>query len=1006
MGCSIYFFSFHANAFILSRNTKIPTIQSQFTWKFDQSKPKKYSSDFLSTYPTIKPFLNFVKLSQTRVNDPTALFNQDISRILSYADHEKNKDSNVSYSQIPSKDLFTAATEANAMLQHMIELYQSGHPNARPNRETFLLVMKGFNICRVTGSPGKKQKYVKDAEQMISQLHQQMIQLWNYELENISVTEQTQEYLSPTIETFNLLLSTHVASGNIDQIEIIMDEMARYHINLNLETWKFIVQTWSNFIFIRTNKGKKDNKSLVNEDNDDRDDILFYIKKMDEYLSIMEDIYMISITGIIDSTIPKDISKKAIDNNMDINMEDNDSTITKDISTKSKDNNMDINMDDNDGLRAIQMKESNTIDKGKEFLLLCNLSTETAYLLQAYQSITYALVRIPFISSSTNSNSWDAIPLHVDSILRRMHSFIPISLIYSNAVLVCQIYTSQILAWSRLAGKGNTKSKKHHHASSLFYNPSLHERKMAAHKSNDVLYELLEICKNQHIYIQEQVHLQKTSKTPNMDKNQENTAFHIPEPMIPPVIAFNCVINAWGNCCINGDKDSLQNAENVLKLLKRLKTSIQLNSSHNIMDILQHHKTKDSNTLKSYESSNKNNTKNNDFIIHLNVKPNISTYNALIGAISKYSIPISSKKFMNQNCLNGQNAVQKISMLINEMEDNNIVPDAFTCSNVIGTYLRWGSTPALAHSFLIQMEKQCNDGPNVRHYSLVLNKYAKLGLPEEAQELLVHLENLYLTTNDISVKPDVISYTNVIEAWGKSQHEDRGRRALQILSRMMIGNKAHIPNFFNHGDINFSNNDNKAKHSPIKVIPTVRTFTAVIQALAKHNMKGNADIAYSLLHTMKEMNINPNTYTYNYVIYALANVPFDFAENNKDDLFKKAATIFKQLHQNQYDNKNYTENHAQTSKKQWRKEYMPNSLTYAFFIKACQTLLPISSKRNEMIMKTFQLCCRHGYLSKEVLYRVQCACDLEFCAKVFDVHPLEVAEISIDHFHQRCSRHT
>ena len=50
--------------------------------------------------------------------------------------------------------------------------------------------------------------------------------------------------------------------------------------------------------------------------------------------------------------------------------------------------------------------------------------------------------------------------------------------------------------------------------------------------------------------------------------------------------------------------------------------------------------------------------------------------------------------------------------------------------------------------------------------------------------------------------------------------------------------------------------------------------------------------------------------------------------------------------------------------------YETNSYTYAFFIKACSNLLPITELRLEMINYLFEQCCNQGKLSKAVLSRL------------------------------------
>ena len=49
----------------------------------------------------------------------------------------------------------------------------------------------------------------------------------------------------------------------------------------------------------------------------------------------------------------------------------------------------------------------------------------------------------------------------------------------------------------------------------------------------------------------------------------------------------------------------------------------------------------------------------------------------------------------------------------------------------------------------------------------------------------------------------------------------------------------------------------------------------------------------------------------------------------------------------------------------------PDSYTYAFFLKACNSLLPLGTMRYDIIARTFSECCDDGHLSDEAIERLR-----------------------------------
>jgi len=839
-------------------------------------------------------------LQQSRLNDPVALFNKDISRILSPPTHEYYHDpyenntlTNIKtpFSPTLSKEnKYNAACEAHSMLQQMMDLYQSGHNTVQPNRDTFLMVMKAYYDCsfyndgfftpisstqmqkvlpshkqnpRNTRNKQSKQSKQKEQEKLweieghILQLHGQMKQLQD------STSTVTTSSSSPTTETYNLVLGILAKNGKRDELEEAVKEMEQHNIALDTESWHYVVQGWSFFVL------NKPTYTLRDKDVDS------YTQKMEKILDRME----LFITNL-------------------------------------------------------SPDRTNSIHHSDPY----------HFLFQSYQTITNTFTRIHSSDATIQTNA-----LQTESILTRMHSYSPLSVLFSHPVVVKNMYTSTILAWSHV-----TKIRNKNRFSDVTYN--------AARKASNTLHKFIALCKSQNQHL-----LQHSSSMEDEFFEEEEI---LSKMMEPPILAFNSVISAWAHCPHSRYSDTIEEAESVLTFINKLGNPKNL----------------------KWDKSTQEKE------IFFNIQADVVTYNSLINAIGK-SISTSNNDGGKND--HKKDTIHKISSLLDEMDNAKISPDAFTYSSAMDAYIRCGAPPKVTHSLLHQMEQRYIQekedralrpylykhsapivAPNVRHYSVVLNAYAKSACPEEAQALLNHMEGLYRNTQDDNIRPDVISYTTVIEAWGKSFDPNRGEKALAILHKMIER--------YEDGSRNVNDN----------AFPTVRTFTAVILALANHRVEGNAYKAFHLLQTMNDMDITPNIYSYNYAINACANAP-EIHGKEKEKLFKVVAIIFKRLQQRQ---KEHNDNLKLNLNQHYKEDQLPNSMTYSFFIKSCTHLLPSSRRRDDLVQKAFELSCKSGHVSKEVLYRLRLACKIEDYIDLLDISTDDGTEITVNDLPKEWSR--
>jgi len=248
--------------------------------------------------------------------------------------------------------------------------------------------------------------------------------------------------------------------------------------------------------------------------------------------------------------------------------------------------------------------------------------------------------------------------------------------------------------------------------------------------------------------------------------------------------------------------------------------------------------------------------------------------------------------------------------------------------------------------------------PNVKHYSSVLSAHAKTKSAAGARKALALLSEMearfynadvvegddnnddyddtstYHIDKKESCKPDLICYSIVIDAFANSRLPEASSVALRLLKAV----------------------ETKYEAGDMTMKPNARLYTAVILSLVHSPLLdddlsdkhiNNAQHAWAILEKMIDNDVQPNAYTYNYIINCAA----ESASGDIDDQkvsFEIALRAFQAL----------------------RKDGLCNSFTFAFMIKACNNLLPSGELRAKVISKTFVECCQNGHLNDTILDRL------------------------------------
>jgi pentatricopeptide repeat protein len=232
------------------------------------------------------------------------------------------------------------------------------------------------------------------------------------------------------------------------------------------------------------------------------------------------------------------------------------------------------------------------------------------------------------------------------------------------------------------------------------------------------------------------------------------------------------------------------------------------------------------------------------------VKPNSITWNTLLRCILKEIVEKPSKE-----------KVEEAESIISDMEEAAIA-NTISYNTVISIVSKSGmnDSPRRAERWLQLMLKTDKIQPDTCSFNSVIHAYANfgkntLGAPDRArraEDLIRQMERLH-KSGDGNVKPDVVSYSAVVNAYSKAAPEDIScaTRAMEILQRM--------EELYEGGDKD--------------VKPNLRTYTSVINAFARI---GAPEVADDLLSKMKkshesgDISLKPDTVCYSSVLDAYA----------------------------------------------------------------------------------------------------------------------------------------
>jgi hypothetical protein len=364
----------------------------------------------------------------------------------------------------------------------------------------------------------------------------------------------------------------------------------------------------------------------------------------------------------------------------------------------------------------------------------------------------------------------------------------------------------------------------------------------------------------------------------------------------PDIISYNTVINGWSrskdpkapiraeailNHMEKQYKNGLSNIQpdvvsytSCIAAWARRKTNITPDMAHRAQSILDR-------MDEAYRNGN------------IKLKPTVLSYNTVCNAWAKSRHDDAANQVLS--------ILEKMEMMHTNGE-MYVKPDIFTYTTCIDTLAKQGKRESTekALELLNIIEKRYNATsdadikPNVRTYTSVINAISrsKLG-PERAEELLTHIEELGKDTNDKDLKIDVVCFNAVLNAWGWSSKPNKAKRSYSIYQKML--------ELYKSGE----NKDAK---------PDLITMNSLLNACAFSNAKDKKE-------SSEAVDIAIEVY----------------------EMYQSEAPLYG----------------------------IPNHLTYGTMLMIFNKLLPQNELRDELMKNVFYQCCENGHLSGFVVSQLQ-----------------------------------
>lgn len=458
-----------------------------------------------------------------------------------------------------------------------------------------------------------------------------------------------------------------------------------------------------------------------------------------------------------------------------------------------------------------------------------------------------------------------------------------------------------------------------------------------------------DILPKNHVYVAKDVALRSTRILSYMEDKD-----------LVDVTSYNIVIDTWAK-----SKSNDGGAE-VDKLLKRMLSSDDISPDvftfNAILDTCSNMNDKTPDVHEKVEEYY-------SIMQSLQIKPNIRTYNIVMGAYSK-AIANHLEVSRSTNVINtNEDTTMKNKQQFQSEQAKQQQQKRKHESNAVETK----ELQKMASKRVMDLFQEAKDDEELEvtavTYTTAVDSLARCCLPHTCETLVNELEELFNNAKEkfdeesdddekypnsvLALCPNIRTYTALINAWSWSKDRESPTKSTQTLEKVEQTYEESLQS--KKFDTGFCNT----------IKPNVRTYTAVISCIAHSRLQDKAVLALNVLKRLvtkytktNDVAFRPNIFTYNAVIDTCSKVYASNCKNPKDDgakmqsdALKIAFDVFKLIRKD--------------------KSVKANYVTYGTLLKATKNLLPPGEERNNIIKVLFARCCKEGHVDKSVLKQLR-----------------------------------
>ena len=296
----------------------------------------------------------------------------------------------------------------------------------------------------------------------------------------------------------------------------------------------------------------------------------------------------------------------------------------------------------------------------------------------------------------------------------------------------------------------------------------------------------------------------------------------------------------------------------------------------------------------------------------IDIQPNVETFGSCIHCWAR---AVGGKKSSRDH---REHAVRRAEALFHEMkEEHNILPDVYAYTGLLNVYGRSGRSRK-AHEFLEICLDEYNETrdprmkPTVVTFTAILNAWSKATNAPEASERAHGL--LHRMKDEYGIEPNVFSYSSVLDAYSRSNHPDAASKALSLFREMREVRKLE-PNAYTCSNVlkamarggKVEDAENLlfelVHDKSIRAKLTPHAFSSVLYGWSKSKKKDAPERAEKLVMNMQELYHQnmidgpPNSICWNNVLACWAHSDLPGAAQRADDLLRRIEEQQQELHE-------------------------------------------------------------------------------------------------------------